>query len=55
MKIKMLKNVVVDRQPQKVGNIIDVDEDEAMELIGFGDAIEATEEPKKQSGRPKKK
>ena len=51
----MLKNVVVDRQPQKVGNIIDIDEDEAMELIGFGDAIEATEEPKKQSGRPKKK
>jgi len=54
MKIKMLKNVVVDRQPQKVGNIIDVDEDVAMELIGFGDAQIHVEEEKK-SGRPKKK
>ena len=54
MKIKILKSVVANSQPQKVGNIIDVDEDEAMELIGFGDAQIYVEEEKK-SGRPKKK
>ena len=54
MKIKILKSVVANSQPQKVGNIIDVDEDVSMELIGFGDAQIHVEEEKK-SGRPKKK
>ena len=54
MKIKILKNVVANSQPQKVGTVLELDAEEASLLIGYGDAEESKEEEKK-SGRPKKK
>jgi len=53
MKIKMLKAVLVGGQPRKVGDIVDTDQSDAIELINWRDAIAHVEETKK-SGRPKK-
>jgi len=53
MKIKMLKAVVAGGQPRKVGDIVDVDQVDALELINWRDAMAHVEETKK-SGRPKK-
>ena len=53
MKIKMLKAVMVGGQPRKTGDIVEVNESDAIELINWRDAIAHVEETKK-SARPKK-
>ena len=47
MKVKMLKMVNVDGAFRKPGDIIDVTEDQANELIRTGVAEKSTEAPKK--------
>tara|TARA_R100001530_G_C4201421_1_gene124887 strand:- start:273 stop:431 length:159 start_codon:yes stop_codon:yes gene_type:complete len=45
MKVKMLKSVNADGAFRKPGDIIDVTEDQANELIRTGDAEKASESP----------
>ena len=49
----MLKAVMVGGQPRKIGDIVEVNESDAIELINWRDAIAHVEETKK-SARPKK-
>jgi hypothetical protein len=47
MKVKMLKSVNADGAFRKPGDIIDVTEDQANELIRTKDAEKASDSPKK--------
>ena len=54
MKVKMIKGVFADGSFWNVGEIIDVEQEQANELIRTKVAEESKDPEKKTSGRPKK-